>query len=30
MLRKGQVKKFDGRDAIGQGWFVESLFDVAA
>jgi IS6 family transposase len=30
MLRKGQVKRLDGRDAIGQVKFVESLFGVAA
>lgn len=30
MLRKGQVKRLDGRDSVGQAKFVESLFDVAA
>jgi IS6 family transposase len=30
MLRKGQVKRLDGRDAQGQAKFVESLFGVAA
>jgi transposase-like protein len=30
MLRKGQVKRLDGRDAIGQAKFVESLFGIAA
>jgi transposase-like protein len=30
MLRKGQVKRLGGRDAIGQMKFVESLFGVAA
>ena len=30
MLRKGQVKRLDGRDAVGQAKFVESLFAVAA
>ena len=30
MMRKGQVKRIDGRDAIGQAKFVESLFKVAA
>jgi hypothetical protein len=30
MLRKGQVKRLDGRDAVEQTRFVESLFDVAA
>ncbi len=30
MLRKGQVKRLDGRDAIGQAKFVASLFGVAA
>lgn len=29
-LRKGQVKRLDGRDAAGQATFVESLFGVAA
>ena len=29
MMRKGQVKRLDGRDAIGQAKFVESLFGVA-
>ena len=26
MMRKGQVKRIDGRDAIGQAKFIESLF----
>jgi transposase, IS6 family len=30
MMRKGQVKRLDGRDSAGQAKFVESLFDVAA
>ena len=30
VMRKGQVKRLDGRDAIGQAKFVESLFGVAA
>ena len=30
MMRKGQVKRLDGRDAEGQAKFVESLFSVAA
>lgn len=30
MMRKGQVKRLDGRDAIGQAKFVQSLFGVAA
>lgn len=30
MLRKGQVKRLDGRDAMGQAKFVASLFEVAA
>ena len=30
MMRKGQVKRLDGRDAVGQARFVESLFGVAA
>jgi hypothetical protein len=30
MLRKGQVKRSDGRDAAGQAKFVETLFGVAA
>lgn len=30
MMRKGQVKRLDGRDAIGQARFVEDLFGVAA
>lgn len=29
-MRRGQVKKLDGRDAVGQARFVESLFGVAA
>lgn len=30
MMRKGQVKRLDGRDAAGQAKFVESLLGVAA
>src|ERR1700759_4693593 len=30
MMRKGQVKRLDGRDAAGQAKFVASLFSVAA
>ena len=30
MMRKGQVKRLDGRDAVGQARFVQSLLDVAA
>jgi transposase-like protein len=30
MMRKGQVKRLDGRDAAGQAKFIESLFEVAA
>jgi transcriptional regulator with XRE-family HTH domain len=30
MLRKGQVKRLDGRDSAGQAKFVRSLFGVAA
>jgi hypothetical protein len=30
MLRRGQVKRLDGRDAVGQAKFAESLFGVAA
>lgn len=30
MMRKGQVKRLDGRDAVGQAKFVKSLFSVAA
>lgn len=30
MLRKGQVKRLDGRDMIGQAKLVASLFGVAA
>jgi len=30
MMRKGQVKRLDGRDAIGEAKFVESLFGVGA
>ena len=29
MLRKGQVKRLDGRDAVDQAKFVESLFQLA-
>lgn len=30
MMRKGQLKRLDERDAIGQATFVQSLFGVAA
>ena len=30
MMRKGQVKSLDGRDAVGQAQFVADLFGVAA
>jgi IS6 family transposase len=30
MMRKGQVKRLDGRDSAGQAKFVQSLFGVAA
>jgi transposase, IS6 family len=30
MIRKGQVKRLDGRDAMCQAKFVESLFGIAA
>jgi hypothetical protein len=30
MMRKGQVKRIDGRDAMGQAKFVETLFGIAA
>jgi hypothetical protein len=30
MMRKGQVKRLEGRDTIGQAKFVASLFGVAA
>lgn len=30
MMRKGQVKRLDGRDAAGQAKFLQSLFSVAA
>jgi IS6 family transposase len=30
VMRKGQIKRLDGRDAAGQAKFVESLFGVAA
>jgi transposase-like protein len=30
MMRKGQVKRLNGSDSVGQAKFVESLFDVAA
>jgi hypothetical protein len=30
MMRKGQVKRLDGRDAIGQAKFIGSLFGVFA
>ena len=30
LMRKGQVKRIDGRDSLGQAKFVASLFGVAA
>jgi hypothetical protein len=30
MMRKGQVKRLDRRDAVGQMKFIESLFGIAA
>jgi transposase-like protein len=30
MMRKGQVKRLDGKDAVEQVKFVESLFGIAA
>jgi transposase-like protein len=30
MMRKGQVKRLDGRDSVGQAKFIEGLFGVAA
>lgn len=30
MMRKGQVKRLDGRDSVGQAKFVASLFQIAA
>jgi hypothetical protein len=30
VMRKGQVKRLDGRDSVGQAKFVEGLFSVAA
>ena len=30
MMRKGQVKRLDGSNAMGQAKFVESLFRIAA
>jgi hypothetical protein len=30
VLRKGQVKRLDGRDAVGQSKFVAGLFGVTA
>jgi transposase-like protein len=30
MMRKGQVKRLDGRDAVGQARFVQNLFGIAA
>jgi hypothetical protein len=30
MIRKGQVKRLGGRDAVGQAKFVASLFGMAA
>jgi hypothetical protein len=29
MMMKGQVKRLDGRDTLGQAEFVESLFGIA-
>jgi transposase, IS6 family len=30
MMRKGQVKRVDGRDSLGQARFVEGLFRIVA
>jgi hypothetical protein len=30
MMRKGQIKRLVGKDAMGQAKFVESLFQIAA
>ena len=30
MMRKGQIKRLDGRDSVGQAKFIESLFQLAA
>jgi hypothetical protein len=30
MMRKGQIKRLDGRDPVGRAMFVESLFGIAA
>jgi len=30
MLRKGQVKRLDRNDAVGQAEFIASLFQIAA
>ena len=30
MMRKGQIKRLDGKDAVGQMKFIESLFGMAA
>jgi transposase, IS6 family len=30
MMRKGQVKRLEGRDSVGQAKFVKSLFGIAA
>lgn len=30
LMRKGQVKRLDGSDAVGQVKFVASLFQIAA
>jgi len=30
MIRKGQVKRLDGNDAMGQAKFIASLFQIAA
>ena len=29
-MRKGQIKRLDGKDAVGQAKFVMSLFEIAA
>jgi transposase-like protein len=30
MMRKGQVKRLDGRDSAGQAKFIENIFGIAA
>ncbi|PYS89552.1 MAG: hypothetical protein DMF64_17445 [Acidobacteria bacterium] len=30
MIRKGQIKRLDGSDAMGQAKFIASLFQIAA